>query len=42
MDDVENKEFLKKLLESMYGELPAPKKKKQKQKNALYFPWIPF
>ncbi len=28
-DDVENKEFLQKLLEAMYDELPAPKKKKK-------------
>ena len=28
VDNIENKEFLKKLLEEMYGELPAPKKKK--------------
>lgn len=28
VDDVENKEFLRRLLETMYGELPAPKKKK--------------
>ena len=28
VDNVENKEFLKELLEAMYGELPAPKKKK--------------
>ncbi len=28
VDDVENKEFLRNLLESMYEELPAPKKKK--------------
>jgi hypothetical protein len=27
-DDVENRKFLRKLLESMYDELPAPKKKK--------------
>ncbi len=27
VDDVENKEFLRNLLEAMYGELPAPKKK---------------
>ena len=29
VDDVENKEFLKELLEAMYSELPAPKKKKK-------------
>lgn len=29
VDDVDNKEFLCKLLEAMYEELPAPKKKKQ-------------
>ena len=28
VDDVDNKEFLKELLEAMYDELPAPKKKK--------------
>lgn len=28
VDDVDNKEFLRKLLEAMYEELPAPKKKK--------------
>ena len=28
VDNVENKEFLKELLESMFDELPAPKKKK--------------
>jgi len=28
VNDVENKEFLKELIEAMYGELPAPKKKK--------------
>ena len=28
VDDVENKEFLCELLEAMYDELPAPKKKK--------------
>ena len=27
VDDVENREFLRELLESMYDELPAPKKK---------------
>jgi len=27
VDDVENKELLRDLLEAMYGELPAPKKK---------------
>jgi len=27
VDDVENKEFLKELLETMYAELPMPKKK---------------
>ncbi len=30
VDDVENKEFLRNLLEAMYEELPAPKKKKFK------------
>ena len=28
VDDVENREFLSELLEAMYPELPAPKKKK--------------
>ena len=28
VDDVDNKDFLKELLEAMYDELPAPKKKK--------------
>jgi hypothetical protein len=28
VDEVENKEFLKALIEAMYVELPAPKKKK--------------
>ena len=28
VDDVDNKEFLRELLEAMYAELPAPKKKK--------------
>ena len=28
VDDIENKEFLKELLDAMYGELPSPKKKK--------------
>lgn len=28
VDDVDNKEFLQELLETMYKELPAPKKKK--------------
>ena len=28
VEDVDNKEFLRELLESMYEELPAPKKKK--------------
>lgn len=28
VDNIENKEFLKELLEGMYDELPAPKKKK--------------
>ncbi len=28
VDDVENKEFLRELLEAMYPELPSPKKKK--------------
>ena len=29
VDDVENREFLRALLEAMYDELPAPKKKKK-------------
>ena len=29
VDNVENKEFLRELLEDMYDELPAPKKKKK-------------
>ena len=29
VDDVDNKEFLKELLDAMYDELPAPKKKKR-------------
>ena len=29
VDDVDNKEFLRELLETMYEELPAPKKKKR-------------
>ena len=29
VDDVENREFLSELLEAMYDELPAPKKKKK-------------
>ena len=29
VDNVENKEFLKALLDAMYEELPAPKKRKQ-------------
>lgn len=29
VDNVENKEFLKELLEGMYDELPVPKKKKR-------------
>ena len=28
VDNVENREFLRRLLEAMYGELPAPKRKK--------------
>lgn len=31
VDDVDNKEFLRELLETMYEELPAPKKKKKKR-----------
>lgn len=29
VDNIENKEFLRKLLEGMFDELPAPKKKKK-------------
>ena len=29
VDDVENREFLRELLESMYNDLPAPKNKKK-------------
>lgn len=29
VDEIEDKEFLKELLEGMYDDLPAPKKKKQ-------------
>ena len=29
VDDLENKEFVRELLEAMYDELPAPKKKKK-------------
>lgn len=29
VDDIENKEFLKELLEAMYEELPAPKNKRK-------------
>lgn len=28
VDDLENKEFLRELMETMYDELPAPKKRK--------------
>ena len=31
VDDIENKEFLRELLEAMYDELHAPKKKKEKK-----------
>jgi TfoX/Sxy family transcriptional regulator of competence genes len=30
VDDVENREFLKELLEAMYGELPAPRKREKR------------
>ena len=30
VDDVENREFLRELLEAMYEELPAPKKKRSR------------
>ncbi|MBQ6353850.1 MAG: competence protein TfoX, partial [Lachnospiraceae bacterium] len=29
VDDVEDREFLRELMEAMYNELPAPKKKKK-------------
>ena len=29
VDDVEDREFLRELMEAMYDELPAPKKKKK-------------
>ena len=32
VDDVDDREFLEELLEAMYEELPAPKKKKNKKK----------
>ena len=32
VEDIENKEFLKELFDSMVDELPTPKKKKQKDK----------
>ncbi len=31
VDDIENREFLRELLDAMYDELPAPKKKKEKK-----------
>jgi hypothetical protein len=31
VEDVDNKEFLAQLLEAMYEELPAPKKRKTKE-----------
>ena len=30
VDDIENREFLRELLEAMVDDLPAPKKKKEK------------
>ena len=33
VDDVEDREFLRKLLEAMYDELPAPKKKEVRAKQ---------
>ena len=33
VEDVDNKEFLAQLLKAMYEELPAPKKRKQKNKR---------
>jgi TfoX/Sxy family transcriptional regulator of competence genes len=35
VDDIENREFLRELLEAMYGELPAPKKKKGKKPDNI-------
>ena len=35
VDNVDNKDFLRNLLEAMYDELPAAKKKKQKPASAL-------
>ena len=34
-DELEDREFLKKLFEAMYEELPAPKKKKETQSDML-------
>ena len=31
VDNIENKEFLRELLDAMYDELPAPRKKKEKK-----------
>lgn len=31
VDDVDNKEFLRELLEAMYDELPVPKKKRSEE-----------
>ena len=41
VDDVDNKEFLRELLEAMYEELPAPKKKKweQYEQNRIKNDW---
>ena len=36
VDDVENKEFLRKLLDAMYQELPAPKKKRNIKKTVKF------
>ena len=33
VDDVENREFLRELLEAMYDELPVPRKKNPKKKK---------
>ena len=33
VDDVDDRELLEELLEAMYEELPAPKKKKNKKKK---------
>ena len=35
VEDIEDREFLKKLFDAMYEELPEPKKKKQTKSNLL-------